>query len=538
MTGLQAPVVRSGLMFLLWGIALLLDRDADLYIGAAVSALLILMADPGQLFQLSFQLTYLATLAIFSAGVPLSKWITEQRSGGKEDVSEAEISLVPTGMDRIRENRWLRRAWLWGAGIMAVSLAVQAVLFPLLAWHFHYAPLTALPANLVVIPWMGLLMFSGVLVCSLGIISDALAAWAGWLTAPAAYGFSALAELSAGLPWSHFAVSRFPAVFVLAYYALLALLLVLSRTRKVIAAFLILWTVLFAGWQVGHQFFRPAVQVWFLDVGQGDCAVLFLRGKAVVVDGGPSGYADAGERVLTPFLYSEGVRTVELAVLTHPHADHAGGLPALLDNFKVRSVVDSGRIYSSNRPFRALMQRIKSGRIPFRQAREGEDLAAGMGLTEMSFKVLNTASSGHRNLDPRRGADLDDDSVVLRLIAPGMSLLLTGDIRKRTQWRLSGMTGIRSDVLKAPHHGGDKYMVPAFYRSVSPKDTVILAGKNNRFGFPGQRTLLTLEALGSRVRRTDQDGAICVETTGRSYKIRLYQERNDDGSDRPKEQTR
>jgi competence protein ComEC len=237
------------------------------------------------------------------------------------------------------------------------------------------------------------------------------------------------------------------------------------------------------------------------DVGQGDAIVLATSepGRAVLVDTGPDPGAVAG------CLSRLGVSRIPLVVLSHLHADHVGGLSAVLGQYTVGAVA------------------VGSARLPgwaWRQVRSEADrtqvpvvwLSAGQRL-EWPGLVIDVV--GPRFVDPREdgeatGTAINNGSLVLRAATRSGRLLLTGDVELAAQADLlDARTDLTADILKVPHHGS-RYIAPEFLDAVHPRVALISVGAGNRYGHPSPGTITQLSQKGAMVLRTDQDGDSAV----------------------------
>ncbi|HEX2187435.1 MAG TPA: ComEC/Rec2 family competence protein, partial [Longimicrobiaceae bacterium] len=262
------------------------------------------------------------------------------------------------------------------------------------------------------------------------------------------------------------------------------------------AAFLLL-PPLAAGTHAG------ALELHFIDVGQGDAvAIRTPADRWVLVDAGPrdEGF-DAGERRVLPFLRARGARRVEALVLTHPHADHVGGAPALLTAMEVGRVVDPG-LPAPSPWYLETLRAAEARGVPWAAAQQGRTLTLD-GVT-LEF------------LWPRAGsldgvADANKISAVIHLRYGGFSALLTGDAGDEEEAALlAARPGLRATVLKAGHHGSRTSTSGALLDAVRPELVVVSAGRRNRYGHPAPETLRRLAARGIPVARTDREGTVGV----------------------------
>jgi len=265
---------------------------------------------------------------------------------------------------------------------------------------------------------------------------------------------------------------------------------------------------------------QPVLTVTFLDVRQGDCAVILTpSGRSVLVDAGTGGEAsngyDVGSRVVTPFLRSRGIRTLDLAVMTHPHEDHIGGFRGVLRTVGVRTTLDCGIPHSSD-VYRDTMRLIERRSTRYVRARRGQRIVLPDGV---KIEILNPDFP----LSPGGDADdsdINNQSVVLRLSFGRASFLFTGDAEREAEEDILGeCRGVRSTVLKVSHHGSAEGTSDLWLRAVRPRIAVISVGKFNPFGHPDPHVLQRLADCGAHVFRTDRDGAVTITTDGRTLDV-------------------
>ena len=251
------------------------------------------------------------------------------------------------------------------------------------------------------------------------------------------------------------------------------------------------------------------LRVTVLDVGQGDSILVQAPGgRTMLVDGGgmpgqeASGY-DIGHEVVVPALMARGVTKIDVLVITHPHDDHVGGLPAVVEAVPVGVAVDP-MIESDSAAYKALETSLTEHRITVERASEGARINLGRGIYA---EVLNPPEPRLADTD----SEANDNSVVLRLVDGDVSMLLAGDIEEAGAERLARYDGaIRSTILKVPHHGSAGAAIPGFIGAVGPKLAVISVGEHNPFGHPSEEMLRELGRVGAKVMRTDRDGAVTV----------------------------
>lgn len=243
------------------------------------------------------------------------------------------------------------------------------------------------------------------------------------------------------------------------------------------------------------------VTIDVLDIGQGDSILVRGGGKTVLIDAG-----DRPSNTVAQ-LQSLGVTRLDLVVATHPHADHIGRMPEVLQTFAVGLYLDNGLPHTTQ-TYLDTMALIESKQIPYRTAQRGTKLNLG---GEATFTVLFPDSAGPLR-DTR--SDLNSNSVVLRLDHGENSFLFTGDAEEPTEQRLLADGLGQIDVLKVAHHGSNHSSTAGFLRTVDPTYALISVGRENRYHHPGVETMDRLGASGAMIYRTDLSGNLRVLSDG------------------------
>lgn len=263
---------------------------------------------------------------------------------------------------------------------------------------------------------------------------------------------------------------------------------------------LVIGILLLAGltvWYAGTQTTQNTAEVAFLDVGQGDAILVTLPGNVqILTDGGPGDAILAKLGQYLPF-YD---RTIELIVLTHPHADHARGLIHVLDSYTVERALVSGVAYESG-TYRWFIEKLAENNVEVFQAQRGDRVQYnGVPLIE----VLSPRESALG----RTFSHVHESNVVTKLTLAGTSFLLVGDIEKETERELVTAGVVDDvDVLKVAHQGSKTSSDETFLASALPETAVVSVGRNS-YGHPHQEVLDRFNTLGSHILRTDKHGDI------------------------------
>jgi competence protein ComEC len=257
---------------------------------------------------------------------------------------------------------------------------------------------------------------------------------------------------------------------------------------------------------------RSTIELHMIDVGQGDALALRTPGNRwILFDAGRVwNGGDAGRSSVIPYIRRRG-GAVEAFILSHPHDDHVGGAPTILDALRPGLYLDAGYAAGSATYRRSLAIALERG-IPWRRARPGDSLV----VDGVVLRILAPDSAWMAGMD-----DANDASTVVRVEFGTTRFLLTGDAEAEEEAWLVGTAGeaLRADILKVAHHGSRTSTSPTFLAAVRPRVALISVGAGNRYGHPGARVVEDLAASGAIVLRTDRSGSIVVRSDGRTVSL-------------------
>ena len=497
--GFSPSASRAALMIVIHGLGRTMQRPYDMATSASLAGMMILIRQPCQVLNGGFQLSLLAAFGL-ACVLPRISY---------------ELEVLA---DRKR-SRVLRMAAEQGSPLLAIPL----VMGPICTRRFHWVSLWGFAVNPLAIAAAGLLI-------PMGMASALLILLGGWFPVlnPAACllarlsgsfmaGLMNLGEIAARLPGTFPAAGLPPGALALYYAGLFTwcsepfVLLLRRGKRMTVAAWMIAMVIACSILPYGAGlvpspglFVYPGGPAVFLDVGQGDCFHLRTPGgKNILIDGGGSVYKNVGKETLLPYLLHCGVRSVDLALATHLHADHFQGLAELAETMPVKEL----GIYEANRYGERDSFR-RFGRVTYLSAGQRIriepgifiDVLAPPGGSEEEYRAMLADES-----------DENDACLVFLVHYLGLDILITGDLGMEGEAMLlqNGEQRPSAHIIKIGHHGSASSTSEEFLNTVSPQAAVISVGKNY-FGHPSERVIELLQKNGIMIGRTDRHGALIV----------------------------
>jgi len=527
LVGDGASVDRATLMAVVYFGGRAFDQRSPPLNALAIVASALVATDPLSVADPAFILTFGATLAILLVLPAVAATVHHEDTTTHGDSS------------RLREKPWMRpavRRILWPLfSMFAASAAAEALLFPVGAALFSRVTFAGLGLNFLAIPLMGVAQIAGMTVVPLSAMSRSSAAAAGWIAHAGAAGLVTSAGLVEQAPMLTHRLAPPSWAPIAIYYTAGALAWTLWRRRAgitgsgesrpvravrlvapVVALCAALWILIDPRSLVATAG-DGRLHVTFLDVGQGDSIfVVFPRGKTMLVDTGglsSSSTFDVGDRVVAPVVRDAGIRRLDYLVLTHGDPDHIGGAPSIFREFRPREVWEGIPVPR----FEALTAlRLATQAMDARWANVYAGDTADLDGVQVVARHPVPA-------DWERQKVRNDDSLVLELRWRDVSVLLTGDVGRTPERLLAPALPVsRLRILKVPHHGSLTSSTAQFLEAARPQVASVSAGRANHFGHPVPEVLDRYRALGAEVFRTDQDGAVTVDTDGSSISVRTF----------------
>lgn len=488
LTGCSGSALRAVLMLLLRFLGAAVGRSYDMLTAMAAAALFLLWKEPFMLFSAGFQLSFLAVLAIgLSHALPAPK------------------------------HPLLAGLWL--------SFYLQLLTLPVILFHYFRFPLYGIFLNLIVLPLMGCVIYSGVFGVGLFALSEKLAT----IAVGGGHGilrlYTFLCTRCASLPYSSLLLGRPSMHSILLYYTALGFVTwalaernkadhaALQRGRKhpvrsvcrlplpCIVLPLILSMLCLPAKQ------PQGLEITALDVGQGDGFILRNQGLVMSVDGGSTSDQRLGENVLVPYLESQGIERIDLALITHCDADHYSGILYLLEEEPKISIGELllPRVAVQDARYDALRDAAAARDVQIRYFGQGDSIALG------EVEILGYYPAGTAKLEAA-----NDHSIGMLLHAPDFQMLFTGDMDETCEQQMlaalweanAGYPKI--DVLKTGHHGSHTSSSEALLAALRPDYAILSYGVGNDYGHPHAETRERLERYGVEMLETGKMGEIRI----------------------------
>lgn len=254
---------------------------------------------------------------------------------------------------------------------------------------------------------------------------------------------------------------------------------------------------------------KKELKVTYLNVGQGDSELVEVNGKTMLIDAGPNSNANE----LVKDLKERGIKTIDIAIATHPHEDHIGGMDEVLENFDVKSFY-APKVAHTTKTYENMLKAVKNEGIKLKQIKKGTKLSLGK---DVLIKVYTPVKS---NYD-----DLNNYSPIMKMTYGKTSFMFTGDAEKEAeQEALKKNKNLKADVLKLGHHGSNSSTTEPFLKAVDPSIAIVSCAKNNKYGHPHKETMTKLKNSKVKVYETFKDGDITITSNGKSLGVALQSE--------------
>ena len=508
--GFQVSAKRSMIMAITYMLSLVIGREKDSWSTLSLAAIIVLTLDPNDLYNISFQLSFIAIAGIF--------WLSPEI-----------YKFIKTSFNDPGRGSLLSRVYIYFSSLLVITFSAVIISLPVTTYYFHRISVIAVPINLIVDPILGLWILP------IGLLSTIFlplsTSFSSLIIKTGSYGLDCMMNIIQF--WSHFSWASFWTVtpdpfeiglcYVMIFFFIFGLK---NRTwaKKGLLLILVISAIDISYW-IYETRFNPNLRVTFIDVGQGNSALIQFPGnKRLLLDAGgyASGNFDTGKMVVAPFLFYSKIHRIDYIVLSHPHPDHLNGLNFIAEHFDPKEFWYNGQNVSTPE-FIELINTIRTNntKILF-----PDDLSGGIeiaGVKVQAFHPIIINESGDIDTS-KEDSGTNNNSLVLKITYKGISFLFPGDIQAEGEETVVSNAGadLKSDILLVPHHGSRYSSTIPFLQAVRPEISVISCGKGNSFRFPNAETIKRLQETGSKIIRIDESGAVQFKAGSDGLKIKSF----------------
>ncbi|EOU1840390.1 MBL fold metallo-hydrolase [Clostridium perfringens] len=251
------------------------------------------------------------------------------------------------------------------------------------------------------------------------------------------------------------------------------------------------------------------MSVTYLNVGQGDSELIQVNGINMLIDAG----TNAGANDLVKDLKNRGIKTIDIAIATHPHEDHIGGMDEVLENFDVKSFY-APKVAHTTKTYENMLKAVKNEGLKIQQIKEGTKIDLGK---DTEVQVYSPVKSQYE--------ELNNYSPVMKISYGQNSFMFTGDAESLVEKEiLNENKDLKADVLKLGHHGSHSSTSEEFLKAVNPSTAIVSCAKDNKYGHPHKETMSNLKKAGITVYETFRDGDITISSNGKKLDVKLHSE--------------
>ena len=547
LTDFTPSVMRASIMGILVLIASILYKKSDTINNLSIALFIILIYNPYYIIDTGFLLSFAGTIGIIIFSERLTNYI-------KEHIKIISISKKELNKENV--NKFIfNKLILYLINSFSVTISANIFIIPIIAYLFSTISLSFWISNILIAPIMEITTIYSFIIYFISLICPIFSEFLGIFLNYLLKIFLIIAEISSKIPYSQIYIKTPKIITCLNYYVIIFYLLYIKNSRFIIynkikfyftlkqkenffihivepffliyrkfiilkkykLKILVIFVILIIANVSIFNLFTKKLQIYFIDVGQGDCTLIkTLGGKNILIDGGGSefGSFDVGKQILLPYLLDRGITKIDYLMISHFDSDHIGGLFYILENLKVENIIISkqGKI-SEN--FEKFIKIIKNKKTNLKIVKKGDLIKIDdLSYFEILFPEDNLINEN----------TLNNNSIVAKFISNNITMLFTGDIEKIAEERIGEIYKenfkLESTILKVAHHGSKTSSLYEFLDLVNPKIAIIGVGENNNFGHPNKEVLQRLVKYTNKIYRTDLCGEIIIECEKNKIKIK------------------
>ncbi len=547
LTDFTPSVMRASIMGILVLIASILYKKSDTINNLSIALFIILIYNPYYIIDTGFLLSFAGTIGIIIFSERITNYI-------KQHIKIINISKKELNKENVNQFIF-NKLVLYLINSFSVTISANIFIIPIIAYLFSTISLSFWISNILIAPIMEITTIYSFIIYFISLICPIFSEFLGIFLNYLLKIFLIIAEISSKIPYSQIYIKTPKIITCLNYYVIIFYLLYIKNSRFIIynkikfyftlkqkenffihivepffliyrkfiilkkykLKILVIFVILIIANVSIFNLFTKKLQIYFIDVGQGDCTLIkTLGGKNILIDGGGSefGSFDVGKQILLPYLLDRRIKKIDYLMISHFDSDHIGGLFYILENLKVENIIISkqGKI-SEN--FEKFIKIIKNKKTNLKIVKKGDLIKIDdLSYFEILFPEDNLINEN----------TLNNNSIVAKFISNNITMLFTGDIEKIAEERIGEIYKenfkLESTILKVAHHGSKTSSLYEFLDLVNPKIAIIGVGENNNFGHPNKEVLQRLVKYTNKIYRTDLCGEIIIECEKNKIKIK------------------
>lgn len=491
-TGETLSVVRAGITCIIYILASLLYRKPDVKNTISIAVLITIIENPFNLFNVGMQLSYAGTISII-----LFYNVLNQKIKTKNIVLKYIFESI------------------------ILTTSANIFIIPIMMYQFNTISFTFILSNLCAQPLVGIATILGFIVLIISMISIEFAKILSMLLNIILLVIIKVAEIFSKMPLSKITVITPNISFIIVFYIILYLLIryksclkeKLAKYKKyLIRILIIIMIIVLICNLIIIVPIKNNLTIHFIDVGQGDSTLIITpSNKKILIDGGGSTQSnsfDVGENTLLPYLLDRKVAKIDFIMVSHFDSDHCQGLEAVIENIKVLNIIVSKQSTITDE-YTTIINLCKRKKVKILEVKRGDKIVIDK---YTFFNILNPSE----DLVTDNKGGLNENAIVAKFSYKTninyFTMLFTGDIESKTEESLANLykEGLKSDILKVPHHGSKTSSTIKFLSYIKPEISLIGVGKKNKFGHPNSDVISRITNIGSKIYRTDLCGEITI----------------------------